>query len=77
MISGLSEVAGAIIAFLFLKNIMNDFFMGFLYSMIAGIMLSISIKELLPTSFSYYNYKNTILSFLFGICFMLASHILL
>ena len=77
MVSGLSEVVVAIIAFLFLKNMMNDFFMGFLYSMIAGIMLSISIRELLPTSLSYAKYKNTILSFLFGICFMLASHFLL
>lgn len=77
MVSGLSEVIGAIIAFLFLKNMMNDFFMGFLYSIIAGIMLSISVRELLPTSLSYQKKKNSFFSFLFGIMFMLISHFLL
>lgn len=77
MISGLSEVMGAILAFLFLKNLMNDIFMGFLYSMIAGIMMTISSKELLPTSFSYQNTKKTIIYFLIGVLFMSISHFLL
>ena len=77
MISGLSEVMGAIIAYLFLQNLTNAIFMGFLYSIIAGIMLTISIKELLPTSFSYQNTKKTIVYFLIGVFFMLISHFLL
>ncbi len=77
MISGLSEVVGAIIAFLFLKNLTNDIFMGFLYSTIAGIMMTISFKELLPTSFSYQKPTKTIFYFIFGILFMLISHFLL
>ena len=77
MVSGLSEVLGAILAFLFLKNVTNDIFMGFLYSMIAGIMITISSKELLPTSLSYQNYKKTLFYFIFGMCFMFLSHILL
>lgn len=47
LISGLSEGVGGIIAFIILRNIINDLFMGFLYSIIAGIMITISIKELL------------------------------
>lgn len=46
-ISGLSEVIGAIITSLFLKNYINDFIMGILLGIIAGIMIYISIFELL------------------------------
>lgn len=77
LLSGFSEVLGAIFAFLFLKNFMNDFFMGFLYSMIAGIMITISIKELLPESIHYGFFKKTCLFFLLGMFFMIMSHILL
>lgn len=76
-ISGFSEVVGAILSYLFLSNIANDLFMGFLYSMIAGIMLTISIKELLKESISYNFYKKTIFFFLLGVGMMLLSHILL
>jgi ZIP family zinc transporter len=77
IISGMSEILGAIIAYLFLDNLTNDIFMGFLYSIIAGIMLTISVKELLPTSLSYRNYKKTISYFIFGALFMLLSHLFL
>lgn len=76
-ISGFSEMVGAVIAFLFLDNIANDFFMGFLYSIIAGIMITISVKELIPESLSYGYLKKTVIFFLLGIGFMLISHILI
>lgn len=76
-ISGASEILGAVIAFLFLQNFMNNILMGFLYSVIAGIMISISIKELIPESLSYQEKKKTYLFLGIGICFMLISHILL
>ncbi len=75
-ISGISEPFGALLAYIFLSNIVNDLFMGFLYAMIAGIMIQISIYELLPTSFSYKAKKQTILFLLIGIIFMYISHIL-
>ena len=46
LISGLSEPFGAIIAYLFLKNIVGDITLGLLYSLIAGMMVNISINEL-------------------------------
>lgn len=76
-ISGFSEVVGAILSYIFLKDIANELFMGFLYSMIAGIMITISIKELLPESLSYGYHKKTILFFLIGLFFMYLSHIIL
>lgn len=73
-ISALSEPFGALLAFLFLKDIMTNTFMGMLLAMIAGIMLHISFYELLPESLSYNNKKITITCFLIGIGFMLINH---
>lgn len=70
-ISSLSEPFGALIAFLFLKNFMNDIILGILFSAIAGIMLQISLCELLPTARKYNNNKYLIIFFCLGILFML------
>lgn len=77
LISGMSEFLGAIIASIFLVNFSNDFFMGCLYAVIAGIMLHISIYELLPSSLQYKRPSQTILFFIIGIIFMLISSFLL
>ena len=69
--SALSEPLGAILTYLFLLPFVNDVLLGLLFSFIAGIMLQISLTELLPESLSY-NYKNnTKIFFLIGILFML------
>jgi len=76
LISGLSEPLGAILAYLFLSNIINDNIMGLLMSLIAGIMIQISLYELLPTSLKYKNKKTTIIFFIIGILFMSINHII-
>lgn len=77
LISGMSEFLGAIIASVFLVGFSNDFFMGCLYAVIAGIMMHISIYELLPSSFRYNKPKQTILFFVIGMIFMFVSGIIL
>lgn len=74
LISGLSEPLGALLAYIFLSNIITDTIMGFIMAIIAGIMLQISFYELLPTSFSYKNKKITIIFFIIGILFMTLNH---
>lgn len=74
LISGLSEPLGAFIAFLFLKPFMNDFVMGILMAMIAGIMTHIAFYELFPTSLKYKNKKLTYIFFLIGFMFMIINH---
>lgn len=76
-ISGLSELFGAIITYIFLKPFINDFIMGILFSVIAGIMMHIAISELLPTSLSYKNTKLTKLFILLGLVFIIISRIFL
>lgn len=77
LVSGMSEFLGAIIASIFLVGFSNDFFMGCLYAVIAGIMMHISIYELLPSSFKYKKPLKTILFFGIGVLFMLISSLLL
>ena len=74
LFSALSEPLGALLAFLFLSKIMNNFIMGILMSLIAGIMLQISFYELIPTSFKYKNKKLSLSFFMIGILFMAISH---
>lgn len=73
-VSGISEPFGAFLACVFLAPFVSPFVMGLLYAFIAGIMVHISIYELLPEACSYHKYKTTILSFLFGCGFMLLGH---
>ena len=75
-LSGISEPFGALLAYLFLGNLANDLFMGFLYAMVAGIMIQISIYELIPTSLAYKKKKQTFLFIIIGLLFMYISHIL-
>lgn len=77
LISGMSEFFGAIIASIFLVGFSNDFFMGCLYAIIAGIMMHISIYELMPASFRYNKPLKTILFFMIGMIFMFVSSLIL
>ena len=73
-ISALSEPLGAVLAFIFLKNYINNFILGVLFAIIAGIMTHISIYELIPTSFSYKNKKLTLIYTFIGIFITLLTH---
>lgn len=76
LISGLSELFGAILTYLFLKPFINDFVMGCLFALIAGIMLHIAFYELLPTSLNYKKNTLTLIFFFIGMFFMIISHLL-
>lgn len=75
LISGLSEPIGAIISYLFLAKYVNDTILGLIYSIIAGMMINISINELYKESINY-NKKNTIFSFIIGSFIMILNHLL-
>ncbi|WP_042273899.1 zinc transporter ZupT [[Clostridium] dakarense] len=52
-ISGLAEPIGALVGYLLLMPIMNDTVFGILFAGVAGIMVFISLDELLPLSREY------------------------
>ena len=77
LISGLSEIVGAVLAFLFLKDIMNSLYMGFLYSVVAGIMLTLSIKELIIEALKKETLKSNLIFYIIGSILMIISIILI
>ena len=54
-ISGFSEFLGAILSYLFLSKYINNYIMSIILSITSGIMIQISLYELLPLSFKYKN----------------------
>lgn len=71
IISGFSEVLGAILTYLFLYSFINNQFIGIILSLTTGIMIYISIFELLPNSLEYKEKKTTIVAFIIGFIFMM------
>ncbi len=75
--SGIVEPLGAIITIFFLFPIMDSSFLSYLISAIAGIMVYISLDELMPVSRSYGHSHVPMLSFLIGMIIMFLSLYLL
>ncbi len=75
-LAGISEVFGAIICFIFLKNIISNYLIGIISALISGIMINISTKELLPEAISYKNKKLLYLGIILGSIVMIISHII-
>ncbi len=71
LISALSEPLGAILTYLFLINFINNFILGILFSLIAGIMLYIAIFNLIPTAKKYQYARSRFYFFIFGIIVMI------
>ena len=53
LLSGLAEPAGALLAFFLLRSFISPLFLNGLIATIAGIMIYVSISELIPEGFSY------------------------
>lgn len=75
LISGLSEPLGALICYLFLSQYINDIYLGIIYSIIAGMMINISINQLYKEA-SIYSKKNTLIYFFIGSIIMILNHLL-
>ena len=75
--SGMTEPLGAFLSFLFLKPFINELILGIIFAVVCGIMIYISLAELIPSSRSYGHIKLSLLSIFLGISIMPISHILL
>lgn len=77
LISGMSEVMGSILAYFVLSPFINDHIMAALYSIIAGIMIHISIYELIPGAYKLSTLKGVLKYFIIGVIVMIISHLLM
>ena len=74
--SGLSEPIGAIIGYLILMPFMNDMVYGLLFAGVAGIMVFISLDELLPSAEEYGEHHLSIYGLVAGMAVMAISLLL-
>lgn len=51
--SGITEPIGAIVGFVLLRAVLNDSLMGVVYAAVAGIMVFISLDQLIPNAHEY------------------------
>jgi len=76
-LSGVVEPVGALLTALVLLPFLNSQILGYMLSGIAGLMVFISIDELLPVSKSYGHSHLPIVSFICGLAVMILSLVLL
>jgi ZIP family zinc transporter len=75
--SGLAEPLGAVIGYLLLRNFLSDTLFGVIFAAVAGIMVFISIDELLPSAHEYGEHHLSIYGFIAGMAVMAVSLIVL
>ena len=75
-LSGLAEPLGALIGFLLLRSFLTETVLGFLFASVAGIMVFISLDELLPTAEEYGKHHSAIYGLVAGMGVMAISLLL-
>ncbi|MFV0423962.1 MAG: zinc transporter ZupT [Bacilli bacterium] len=76
-LSGLAEPLGAIIGFLFLRPFMNDTVFAIVFASVAGMMVFVSLDELLPTAEKYGKHHYSIYGVVLGMAIMALSLIII
>jgi ZIP family zinc transporter len=72
-LSGLSEPIGALIGYILLFSFFNDIVFGILFASVAGIMVFISLDELLPTAREYGEHHLAVYGLVAGMAVMAVS----
>ncbi|MCC8166785.1 MAG: zinc transporter ZupT [Planctomycetes bacterium] len=76
-LSGLTEPLGAIVGYMVLRNFMTPTLQGLVLAAVAGIMVFISLDELLPSAERYGEHHLSIYGAVFGMAVMAISLLLL
>lgn len=76
-LSGLTEPLGAVLAFLILAPFLSGAMLGIIYASVAGIMLFLSLNELLPASQSYGQLSAAVTGIALGAVIMLITTMVL
>jgi ZIP family zinc transporter len=75
-LSGVAEPVGALIGYFILLNFFSDFVFGILFAGVAGIMVFISLDELLPSAQKYGEHHLSIYGLIVGMAVMALSLLL-
>jgi ZIP family zinc transporter len=75
-LSGFAEPVGALVGYFLLQRIFGESMFGFTFAAVAGIMVYISLDELLPTAEKYGEHHVAIFGLIGGMAVMAASLVL-
>lgn len=75
-LSGLSEPLGALIGYLVLRNFFSELMFGIVFACVSGIMVFISLDELLPSAQKYGEHHLSIYGLISGMAVMAISLLL-
>lgn len=75
-LSGLAEPIGALVGWFLLMPVMNDMVYGMIFASVAGIMVFISLDELLPAAHEYGEHHLSIYGLIAGMAVMALSLLL-
>ena len=76
LLSGLSEPLGALLTYLLFKNLINNIFLAFILLFVAGLMISLSINDMLKEAISYNKTKYIFIGIILS-CFFTALALLI
>lgn len=77
LLSGFAEPLGAILTYILFKDYINDLSLAIVLILVAGIMITLSINELLPESLKYNKNKYVIYGLVVGVVLVIINHFIL
>lgn len=75
-VSGVAEPLGAILAFIFLKKYVSELMISIVLLIVAGLMITLSIQELLPKALKYNEKKLLFIGFVSGVVVVIVNMLL-
>ena len=76
LISGLSEPLGALIAYIVLKNFINDLTVSLILIFVGGMMITLSINDILPEAKKYQENRYIYLGLLLSVILIILNTLL-
>jgi ZIP family zinc transporter len=73
LVSGLAEPLGAFVSYILLKNYINDVTISLVLILVAGIMMSLAIDEMIPEVNKYDNKAISIIGMILGLLLVLIN----
>ena len=77
LISGISEPIGALVAYIFLKNYINDLLISIILIIVASLMITLSLEKIIPKAQEYKESNILLIGITFGIIIIIINLIIL
>ena len=76
LLSGFAEPVGALLTYILFKDYINDISLSIILILVAGIMITLSINELLPETLKYCKGRDIIYGLVVGVVLVFINHII-